>query len=327
MNLLVPLVLIVDIENLKPPIGLERAISNAFGGVSVMKIAVGNWKLLSCDRELKARGYHLFHTPQGQDAADIEICDLANLLGNGTKIVIVSNDKIFIDLAVRLDDIEDKSIYIVRKHRHKYYLSEWMCLLEEQVILTPPVDIESQSREFSNDLKVTPDQQTDIPLLSTSSSNDLIASSQAFGAASPTLTVKFASGRELANILKNLVKEHQITSPENLGNKFKAVYGIGVKEAIKSLKLKQKLTVFLSSRGIMSGGTSVVALSATFKEAELIDELKKLIAQNPSFKGDIGKICHRWKEQHQVSLHISMKQVGIVGKPGALITKIKSDPN
>lgn len=290
MNLIAPLVLIVDIENLKPPLALERSISNAFSGIGITKIAVGNWKLLSCDRELKSRGYHLFHIPQGQDAADIEICDLTNLLGNGTKIVIVSNDNIFIDLAARLHEIEDKSIYIVRKLQNKYCLSEWMYLLEEQVILESPAKTENSPQ-------------------------------------------KFISDRELVNVLKTLIKEHNITTHNNLGSKFKDRYGIDVKEAIKSLNINQTFTDFLNSRGIMpttnesSPATLINAPSSSSEQSELIDKLKTLIGQNPSLKADVGKLCHLWKAQHQVSLHSSMKQAGISGKPGSLVTRVQSKSN
>jgi hypothetical protein len=109
MNQLPPLVLIVDVENIRPPAALEQSVSNAFSGINMLKIAVGNWKLLNCDRDLQARGYHLVHVAQGKDAADLEICHLTDLLGHGTKVVVVSNDKIFLNLAVKLGEVTDIS--------------------------------------------------------------------------------------------------------------------------------------------------------------------------------------------------------------------------
>jgi hypothetical protein len=144
MNQLPPLVLIVDVENIRPPAALEQAVSNAFSGINMLKIAVGNWKLLNCDRDLQARGYHLVHVAQGKDAADLEICHLTDLLGHGTKVVVVSNDKIFLNLAVKLGEVTDTSIYIVKRNENKYFLSEWMLLLDEP-------DIDSRIVKFTSE--------------------------------------------------------------------------------------------------------------------------------------------------------------------------------
>lgn len=70
MSRLLPVVaLLVDIENIKISIPLETAIIKIFPAVEMIKIAVGNWKLLDLDRELLARGYHLVHVPTGHNSA------------------------------------------------------------------------------------------------------------------------------------------------------------------------------------------------------------------------------------------------------------------
>jgi hypothetical protein len=104
--------IIVDIENIKISAALEAEIVKIFPGEEIIKIAVGNWKLLKSDIELRARGYHLFHVPTGRDHADREIINLGWLLKSYTKLVVVSNDKIFFKFAHQFNSCIQK-VYLV----------------------------------------------------------------------------------------------------------------------------------------------------------------------------------------------------------------------
>ena len=293
MTLLASLILIVDIENLKISPTLEQAIANAFGGVAMLKIAIGNWKILKNDRELHDRGYYLFHSPQGKDAADLEICHSIDLLSDGTKIVIVSNDKIFIDRATRSREIEDKSIYIVRKYLSKYFLSEWMLLLDEQEVKVDPapqqIFVEHDSIEFTNE-------------------------------------------QELVIELKRLIEQNQITALNMLGHQFKTIHGIAVKEVIKALKIDQTFDKFVVNRQILSIQPKAAKSSqkntvAKLDRSTLIDKIKALILARPQLAKDACKFCYYWNQTNGISLSEQMKQAGITGKPGTLLAKLNSDPN
>ncbi len=289
MNQLAPLVLLVDIENLRPPPSLEQAVANAFSGISMLKIAVGNWKLLNCDRDLQARGYHLVHVPQGKDAADLEICRLTDLLGHGQKIVVVSNDKIFLNLAVRLGEITETSIYIVKKHENKYFLSEWLLLLDEP-------EIDSRIVKFTSETELVTTLQ------------DLLEPGDILSA--KALADRFRSVYDISvrEVIKSLGIDQNFST-------FLSSRGM------MSDSLLAPAAIAPVSRDLAR------TISTTLEKSELIRKVRGVMMENPSLAEDLREFGQHWRQLNGIGLREHMQQVGLTGNPGTLIAQIQASSN
>jgi hypothetical protein len=289
MNQLPPLVLIVDVENIRPPAALEQSVANAFSGINMLKIAVGNWKLLNCDRELQARGYHLVHVAQGKDAADLEICHLTDLLGHGTKVVVVSNDKIFLNLAVKLGEVTDTSIYIVKRNENKYFLSEWMLLLDE-----PEID--------SRIIKFTSEPEFITALEQLLEPGDILSAK--------ALADKFREVYEIS--VREIIKSFGIN--ENFSN-FLSSRGI-MSDSLLAQAFIAPVSLNLAK-----------TISSTLEKSELIKKVRGLIVENPTLTNDMREFGQQWRQINGIGLREHMQQVGIPGTPGSLIAQIQSNSN
>jgi hypothetical protein len=143
--------LLVDIENIKISAALETAIIKLFPPAEMIKIAVGNWQLLKgVDQELVDRGYHLFHVPTGKNNADHELINLGWMLKDASELIIVSNDKIFIQFAYKLKfGIKATSIVYYSQPQAAFVITKTQVLIPEskQVPISP---LESVPQKLSS---------------------------------------------------------------------------------------------------------------------------------------------------------------------------------
>jgi hypothetical protein len=238
--------LFVDIENIRISTELETAIVKMFPSAEILKIAVANFRLLSLDRELQQRGYHLFHVPSGSDNADREILNLSWLVKDYQKIVIVSNDKIFIKF-IHEHNGTGKRVYIVHRSKSNFVITTSRPLLIEE---GPPNGQENQL-EFTNN--------------------------------PPNKNIQFTSPDQLIQALKSLVNNNRtINNPSKLAVEFQRKFGLKVSIAIKICKISTNFNQLVLNHNIIPTHDPKHQLITDLKE--LINQNPNL-AQNPSLIG------------------------------------------
>lgn len=280
--------LLVDIENIKISIPLETAILKMFPAVEMIKIAVGNWKLLRLDEELLARGYHLFHVPTGQDLADLEIINLSWLIKDCRELVIVSNDKIFMKLAHQFH-AQARIVYFVYYSRptSKFIITRSQVLTVEDPEL-PIINIDTQP---------------------------IVASKKALAIESNIKRSRFDSPDRLAEALKKLAAENPSVQTESaLASKFHKQFGIKASIAVTTCQIKGTFNQFISDRGILSGLDN---------RQLLITKIRDIVQKYPELAGDSSRLSNKFKELYKLSISEEMKQTGIPGKCSQLINEIR----
>jgi hypothetical protein len=290
--------LLVDIENIKISAALETAIIKLFPPAEMIKIAVGNWQLLKgVDQELVDRGYHLFHVPTGKNNADHELINLGWMLKDASELIIVSNDKIFIQFAYKLKfGIKATSIVYYSQPQAAFVITKTQVLIPEskQVPISP---LESES----NSQRVTITEKT--------------AERQAVVAGNKLIS--FESQLQLTKALKKLVSENKsINNPGTLGGEFRKKFGISASSVIASLPAPVSFTKFIVENGV---------LADTNPKDELITNIRKLIQGHPNLAKDPGKISAEFKKIYGMSISGKMKQLNIVGKLSKFIAEIQPD--
>lgn len=288
--------LLVDIENIKISTALETAIINMFLPTTVIKIAVGNWQLLKgIDQELVDRGYHLFHVPTGKNNADHELINLGWMLKDAGELVIVSNDKIFIQFAYKLKfGIKATSIVYYSQPQSAFVVTK------TQVLLTEAKQLPSKSKLETNS------QRTEIKKdgQSLATSNELTS---------------FSSQLQLTKALKKLVSENKsINNPGSLGGEFCKKFGISASSIIANFPTPVSFTKFIVENEILADMSP---------KDELITNIRKLIQAHPNLAKDPGRISTEFKKTYGVSISEKMKQLNILGKLSNFIAEIQPDQN
>jgi hypothetical protein len=289
--------LLVDIENIKISAELETAIFNLFPPAPIIKIAVGNWQLLKgVDQELVDRGYHLFHVPTGKNNADHELINLGWMLKDADELIIVSNDKIFIQFAYKLKfGIKATSVVYYSQPQAAFVITKTQVLIPK----TPITKLNSESN--AQNVTITND----------TADNKNISSSDK--------QMLFVSQLQLTKALKRLVSENKsINNPGTLGGEFQKKFGISASSVIASLPAPVSFTKFITDHKI---------LADTSPKDELITNVRKLIQQHPSLTKDPGRISTEFKKIYGVSISAEMKRLNIVGKLSKFISEIQPDRN
>ncbi len=289
--------LLVDIENIKISATLESAIVNLFPAATIIKIAVGNWQLLKgIDQELVDRGYHLFHVPTGKNNADHELINIGWMLKDAGELIIVSNDKIFIQFAYKLKfGIKATSIVYYSQPQSAFVITKTQ-------VLIPEISISKLSSE-SNSESVTVTKNT--------------ADKQSI--ATNNKQISFASQLQLAKALKKLVSENKsIDNPGALGGEFRKKFGISASSVIASLPAPVSFAKFVVENKILADMNP---------KDELITNIRKLIQLHPNLAKDPGKISTEFKKIYGVSISEKMRQLNILGKLSKFISEIQPDLN
>jgi hypothetical protein len=179
--------LLVDIENIKISVALEAAIFSLFPPATMTKIAVGNWQLLKgIDQELVDRGYHLFHVPTGKNNADHELINLGWMLKDVDELIIVSNDKIFIQFAYKLKfGIKATSIVYYSQPQSAFVITKTQ-------VLIPEIPISKLNSESNSESVTVTKNTADKQSIATSNKQ-----------------ISFASQLQLTKALKKLVSENK----------------------------------------------------------------------------------------------------------------------
>jgi AraC-like DNA-binding protein len=291
--------LLVDIENIKISTALEAAIINMFLPTTVIKIAVGNWQLLKgIDQELVDRGYHLFHVPTGKNNADHELINLGWMLKDTDELVIVSNDKIFIQFAHKLKfGIKATSIVYYSQPQSAFVVTKTQVLLTEakQLPKKSKLEINAQRTEIT---EVKKDGQS------------LTARSE---------LISFSSQLQLTKALKKLVSENKsINNPGTLGGEFRKKFGISASSIIANFPAPVSFTKFVVENEILADMSP---------KDELITNIRKLIQAHPNLAKESGRISTEFKKIYGVSISEKMKQLNIPGKLSNFIAEIQPDRN
>lgn len=290
--------LIVDIENIKISIALETAIVNLFPLSKIIKIAVGNWKLLKLDRELQDRGYHLFHVPTGNNNADREILNLSWLIKDYNELIIVSNDKIFIQFVHQFNS-HNRTAYIIYRSNYK---SEFI-ITKSQVLLIEETNLLPSSKSMISFESHPP------------SLIKKIAEVEAVMTANTS--IQFTSQAQLIQTLKQLVIQNQnITTTESLASEFHRKFGIKASTAISSCRIPGSFNKFVTESRILENFHA---------KDELITNIRKIIKDYPYLAQDSGKMGHKFKQTYGISITEKMKQIGITGKSSQFVSQIQLD--
>jgi hypothetical protein len=289
---------LVDIENIRISIELETAIVKMFPSVDIVKIAVGNWKLLNLDRELQSRGYHLFHVPTGRDNADREILNLSWLIKDCRELVIVSNDKIFIQLVHQFNS-GSKTTYIVYRSRSQFIITKSQILVvEEQKILPttqPIITVQAQSSPVAR--KAQKLEHTDT----------IDKSNQ------------FTSQSELIQVFKKLAIENRsINTPQHLATEFHKKFGVKASSAIASCQILGSFNKFITDNKI---------LSILQTREKLAIDIKKILDAHPTIAKDSAQVGTKFKQMYGVSITEQMKSIGITGKSSKFIAQLQLGHN
>jgi AraC-like DNA-binding protein len=287
--------LLVDIENIKISAALEAAIIKLFPPATMIKVAVGNWQLLKgIDQELVDRGYHLFHVPTGKNSADNELINLGWMLKDADELIIVSNDKIFIQFAYKLKfGIKATSIVYYSQPQSAFVITKTQVLMPE----TPVNQLNPECKS----VKAIEDQVDKQPV------------------AADKKQALFASQLQLAKALKKLVSENRaINSPGVLGGEFQKKFGISPSSVISNLPAPVSFTKFIADNKI---------LADISPKDELITSIRKIIKQHPNLAKEPGRISAEFKKVYGVSISEKMKQLNIVGKLSNFISEIQPDLN
>jgi hypothetical protein len=289
MSRLLPVVaLLVDIENIKISIPLETAIIKIFPTVEMIKIAVGNWKLLDLDRELLARGYHLVHVPTGHNSADLEIINLSWLIKDFSELVIVSNDKIFRNTAHQFH-AQNKMIHFV-----------YHCPSTSNFIITKSQILLIEEPEA---LRIKLDSQL------------IVDSKKALTTSSTTKQLPFDSPDRFAQALKKLItKNPSIKTEAALASEFHKKFGIKASKAVTACQISGTFNQFISDNKILAG---------LDKRKSLIAKITDLVQQYPELAGDSSGLGNKFKQLYGISISEQMKQAGISGKSSKLMNEIK----
>ncbi len=289
--------LLVDIENIKISAALEATISKLFPTTTKMiKIAVGNWQLLKgIDQELVDRGYHLFHVPTGKNNADHELINIGWMLKDAGELIIVSNDKIFIQFACKLK-FGGKATSIVY-----YSQAQSAFVITKTQVLIPEIPVSITSESGSQIAKNTQNRLEKQP------------------AAVSSEPMAFTSHSQLTKVLKELVSENKsINSPGVLGGEFRKKFGVSASSIISNLPAPVSFTKFVAENGILTDMSP---------KDELIINIRNLIQKHPNLAKDPGRISTEFKKIYGVSISEKMKQLNILGKLSNFISEIQPERN
>jgi NYN domain len=286
--------LIVDIENIKISTAMETAIVNLFPEQEIIKIAVGNWRLLNLDSEMRSRGYHLFHVPTGHDNADLEIINLGWLLKDYHELIIVSNDNIFIQFVHQVNS-RGKTAYIVYRSKS-----------QSGFIITKPQILLAERQNLAIGNLTTNFKFQPIPGPDPRSALDSIAADGLF-----------TSEPQFTQALEQLIAQNKtISTPEALASEFHKKFGIKVSIAVAECQIPVNFNKFVIDNGI---------LSVSNAREELVANIREIIRTDPDLATDPARMGHEFKKLYGIAISEKMRQVGVLGNFRKFIAEIQPD--
>ena len=115
-------ILLLDAENLKLDIKIEKFLASLCASPLQVKIAFANWRnpiLGKLDAELHERGYQLVHVPEGKNSADAKMIAVGSSLflqyPNAKEVFVCSSDGLLNHLCTQLQNL-GLTVYRARTH-------------------------------------------------------------------------------------------------------------------------------------------------------------------------------------------------------------------